>query len=65
MISTTNLVPRYMSYHGVAGSIGLTTGPLIGAAISVVIDWRWAYFLMGIIAIIGLIINLFIIALLA
>lgn len=57
LISNTDSVPRFMSYHGIAGSAGLTAGPLIGAGISVILGWRWAYLVMGCIAVLGLLIN--------
>ncbi len=57
LISNTDSVPKYMAYHGIAGSVGLTAGPLIGAGVSVLAGWRWAYLVMGCIAVIGLIIN--------
>ena len=57
LISNTDSVPRFMSYHGIAGSTGLAAGPIIGAGISVILGWRWSYLVMGCIAVLGLLIN--------
>ncbi|MEE2876393.1 MAG: MFS transporter [Candidatus Neomarinimicrobiota bacterium] len=32
-----------MGYHGIAGSLGLASGPLLGAWFATTLDWRYAY----------------------
>ena len=50
MVSHFPNVSRYMSYHGVFGSLGLAIGPIYGAWMSIWIGWRYAYLFMGILA---------------
>ena len=37
---------KAMGYHGIAGSLGLSAGPLLAAWFASIIDWRFAYFTM-------------------
>ena len=55
MVSHSPNVSRYMSYHGVSGSLGLAFGPIYGAWMSSVSGWRVAYLLLGAVALLGFI----------
>ena len=55
MVSHSPNVSRYMSYHGISGSLGLAAGPFYGSWISNWFDWRTAYLLLGCVAFLGLI----------
>ncbi|MDP6936011.1 MAG: MFS transporter [Candidatus Marinimicrobia bacterium] len=54
MVSHSSNVSRYMSYHGVSGSLGLAAGPIYGAWMSSWLGWRYAYLFMGILALAAL-----------
>ncbi len=54
MVSHSPNVSRYMSYHGVSGSLGLAAGPIYGAWMSSWLGWRYAYLFMGILALAAL-----------
>ncbi|MBT3250572.1 MAG: MFS transporter [Candidatus Marinimicrobia bacterium] len=53
LISNSTNVSRYMGYHGISGSVGLTLGPLIGGSIAGFTDWRFAFILLGCISLLG------------
>ncbi len=53
LISNTHRVSRNMGIHGISGSLGLTLGPLIGGGIAGFMDWRAAYILLGVLALLG------------
>ena len=55
MVSHSPNVSRYMSYHGVSGSLGLAFGPIYGAWMSSYLGWRVAYMLLGAVALLGFI----------
>jgi predicted MFS family arabinose efflux permease len=55
MVSHSPNVSRYMSYHGVSGSLGLAAGPIYGAWMASWQGWRTAYLLLGGLALIGFI----------
>lgn len=38
-----------MAFHGIMGSIGLALGPIIGASLTVLKDWRLPYLVLGIV----------------
>ena len=58
MVSHSPNVSRNMSYHGVAGSLGLAAGPIYGGWMASWLGWRIAYLLPGGLALLGLIIIL-------
>ena len=58
MVSHSPNVSRNMSYHGVAGSLGLAAGPIYGGWMASWMGWRTAYLLPGGLALLGLIIIL-------
>ena len=41
----TNYLSKAMSYHGIAGSLGLAFGPILSSLLTTFISWRYAYFL--------------------
>lgn len=41
-----------MAFHGIMGSIGLALGPIIGASLTVISDWRLPYLTLGIVILI-------------
>ncbi|UCD37688.1 MAG: MFS transporter [Fidelibacterota bacterium] len=43
-------ISRHMGFHGIAGSLGLTLGPLIGGAVAGWYGWRAPYILFGFLA---------------
>ncbi|MBC8214573.1 MAG: MFS transporter [Candidatus Marinimicrobia bacterium] len=53
LVSHTKNISQNMAYHGISGSLGLTFGPIIGAGISAIIDWKIAYIILAILALIG------------
>ena len=55
MVSHSPNVSRYMSYHGVSGSLGLAAGPIYGAWMASWQGWRTAYLLLGCLALFGFI----------
>ena len=55
IVSYSPNVSRYMSYHGVSGSLGLAFGPIYGAWMSMCLGWRTAYLFLGCLAILGII----------
>ena len=55
MVSHSPNVSRYMSYHGVSGSLGLAAGPIYGAWMADWLGWRIAYLIPGGLALLGLI----------
>jgi len=55
MVSHSPNVSRYMSYHGVSGSLGLAAGPIYGAWMASWQGWRTAYLLLGGLALLGFI----------
>jgi len=59
LISNTKNISKNMGYHGISGSIGLTIGPLLGGTIAGFYDWRWAFGIMGILALLGAAFTLF------
>jgi len=59
IISHAKDVSRYMSYHGVFGSIGLASGPLFAAWVSNTYSWRMAYLVVALISCCGFIATLF------
>ena len=59
IISHAKDVSRYMSYHGVFGSMGLATGPLFAAWVSNSYTWRLAYLVLAFISFLGLVMTLF------
>jgi MFS family permease len=58
IVSHARDISRYMSYHGVFGSLGLATGPIFAAWGSQLLSWRHVYLTVGILAFIGLILTL-------
>jgi len=58
MVSHSPNVSRNMSYHGVAGSLGLAAGPIYGGWMASWLGWRTAYLFPGGLALLGLIIIL-------
>ena len=54
MVSQSPNVSRYMSYHGVSGSLGLAAGPIYGSWMTNLAGWRTAYLLLGGVALLGL-----------
>jgi len=56
MVSHSPNISRNMSYHGVAGSLGLAAGPIYGGWMASWLGWRIAYLLPGGLALLGLII---------
>ena len=56
VVSHAPNISRYMSYHGVFGSLGLATGPIYGVWMSNWLGWRIAYLLLSFLAFIGIII---------
>ena len=56
VVSHSSNISRYMSYHGIFGSLGLATGPIYGVWMSNWLGWRVAYLLLSILAFIGIII---------
>lgn len=59
IISHAKDVSRYMSYHGVFGSMGLATGPLFAAWVSNSYTWRLAYLVLAFISFLGLVMTMF------
>ena len=59
LVSNSPNVARYMSYHGISGSLGLAAGPFYGSWMSNLFDWRTAYLLLGCVAFLGLIFLIF------
>ena len=59
IISHAKDVSRYMSYHGVFGSMGLATGPLFAAWVSNSYTWRLAYLVLAFISFSGLVMTMF------
>ena len=59
MVSQSPNVSRYMSYHGVSGSLGLAAGPIYGSWMTNLAGWRTAYLLLGGVALLGLIFLIF------
>ena len=59
IISHAKDVSRYMSYHGVFGSMGLATGPLFAAWVSNSYTWRFAYLVLAFISFLGLVMTMF------
>ena len=55
MVSNTSNVSRFMSYHGVSGSLGLAFGPIYGSWMANLYGWRLSYLFLGVIAVLGLI----------
>ena len=55
LVSQSPNVARYMSYHGVSGSLGLAAGPMYGAWMANWLGWRTTYLFLGGLALIGLI----------
>ncbi len=55
MVSHTKNVSKAMSYHGISGSLGLASGPIIGSVMVVLFSWKIAYLLLGGVALIGFI----------
>ncbi len=53
LVSHTKNISQNMAYHGISGSLGLTFGPIIGAGVSALIDWRLSYVLLAILSLIG------------
>tara|TARA_A100001015_G_scaffold141781_1_gene157365 strand:- start:2085 stop:3095 length:1011 start_codon:yes stop_codon:yes gene_type:complete len=45
----TSSLSKSMSYHGIAGSLGLAFGPILSSILTTFINWRYAYFLVMII----------------
>ncbi len=58
IVSHAKDISRYMSYHGVFGSLGLATGPVFAAWGSQLLSWRHVYLVVGVMALIGLILTL-------
>ncbi len=56
VVSHSSNISRYMSYHGIFGSLGLATGPIYGVWMSNWLGWRVAYLILSILAFIGIII---------
>ena len=54
MVSDSPNVSRYMSYHGVSGSLGLAAGPVYGYWMANWLGWRVAYLIPGGLALLGL-----------
>ena len=59
IISHAKDVSRYMSYHGVFGSMGLATGPLFAAWVSNSYTWRLAYLVLAFISFLGMVMTMF------
>ena len=55
MVSHSPNISKYMSYHGVSGSLGLAAGPMYGAWMATWQGWRTAYLLLGGLALLGFI----------
>ena len=55
MVSHSPNVSRYMSYHGVSGSLGLAAGPMYGSWMANWMGWRTAYLILGGLALVGFI----------
>ena len=53
MVSDSPNVSRYMSYHGVSGSLGLAAGPVYGYWMANWLGWRVAYLIPGGLALLG------------
>ena len=47
MVSDSPNVSKYMSYHGVSGSLGLAAGPVYGYWMANWLGWRIAYLIPG------------------
>ena len=58
MVSNSPNISRYMSYHGVFGSLGLAVGPIYGVWMSSWQGWRVAYLLLSFLAFIGIMVIL-------
>ena len=54
MVSESPNVSKYMSYHGVSGSLGLAAGPIYGYWMANWLGWRVAYLIPGGLALLGL-----------
>ncbi len=59
LVSHSPNVSRYMSYHGVSGSLGLAVGPIYGAWMANWQGWRTAYLILGGLALLGFIFSFF------
>ena len=53
MVSDSPNVSKYMSYHGVSGSLGLAAGPVYGYWMANWLGWRVAYLIPGGLALLG------------
>ncbi len=42
-------ISKGMAFHGIMGSLGLALGPIIGATLAAISDWRLPYLVLGII----------------
>ncbi|UCH62414.1 MAG: MFS transporter [Fidelibacterota bacterium] len=47
---TSQRISRHLGIHGVAGSVGLTLGPLVGGAVAAWFGWRAPFVLFGFLA---------------
>ena len=54
IVSNSINISKFMSYHGVFGSIGLAFGPIYGSLMISFFNWRLAYLFLGIFSMIGL-----------
>ena len=59
MVSNSPNISKYMSYHGVSGSLGLAVGPIYGAWMANWQGWRTAYLILGGLALLGFIFSFF------
>ena len=59
MVSHSPNISRYMSYHGISGSLGLAAGPIFGSWMANWLGWRSAYLFLGGLAVLGFIVILF------
>ncbi|MBA7614926.1 MAG: MFS transporter [Calditrichaeota bacterium] len=50
---TSQRISRHLGIHGVAGSVGLTLGPLVGGALAAWFGWRAPFVLFGFLAVIA------------
>ena len=55
IVSNSIDISKFMSYHGVSGSLGLAFGPIYGSLMTNLYGWRIAYLFLGLFAIFGLI----------
>ena len=55
IVSKSVNISKFMSFHGVSGSLGLAFGPIYGSLMTNLYGWRIAYLFLGLFAIFGLI----------